>query len=295
MAESVRLGIETGQLSLPPGTFVDRAEAEFLEPRRIAFLASGSQGEPLSALAKLATDTQPLVRIEEGDVVVLSSRFIPGNERTIHSVINSLFKRGAEVLYEPIAAVHVSGHARRDELSEMIRLVKPRHFVPIHGEYRHLVLHRELAVKSGVSEQDSFLLEDGDTLVMNSGVMRRGNSVPAGRIVEDGEEFGDPSLIRERRQLAQEGTVIAVVALSARTGKIVAGPHLLSRGVVTGDGSSSHMTRARGEVIERLRVLDEYGRSDGEQIRDEMVRALRRYFSNSIGKRPMILPYVMEV
>jgi len=295
MAESVRLGIETGQLSLPPGTFVDRAEAEFLEPRRIAFLASGSQGEPLSALAKLATDTQPLVRIEEGDVVVLSSRFIPGNERTIHSVINSLFKRGAEVLYEPIAAVHVSGHARRDELSEMIRLVKPRHFVPIHGEYRHLVLHRELAVKSGVSEQDSFLLEDGDTLVMNSGVMRRGNSVPAGRIVEDGEELGDPSLIRERRQLAQEGTVIAVVALSARTGKIVAGPHLLSRGVVTGDGSSSHMTRARGEVIERLRVLDEYGRSDGEQIRDEMVRALRRYFSNSIGKRPMILPYVMEV
>jgi ribonuclease J len=295
MAESVRLGMETGQLNLPPGTFIERAEAEFLEPRRLAFLASGSQGEPLSALAKLATDAQPSVPIEEGDIVVLSSRFIPGNERTIHSIINSLFKRGAEVLYDPVAPVHVSGHARREELSEMIRLVRPRHFVPIHGEYRHLVLHRALAIKSGVAERNCFLLEDGDTLVMNGGEIRRGTSVSAGRIVEVGEELGDPSLIRERRALAREGTVIAIVAMSARTGKIVAGPHLLSRGVVSGDGTSSHLIRARREIIERLRVLDEYGCSDGAQIRDEMVRALRRYFSNSIGKRPIILPCVMEV
>jgi ribonuclease J len=295
MAESVRLGMETGQLNLPPGTFIERAEAEFLEPRRLAFLASGSQGEPLSALAKLANDTQPLVRIEEGDVVVLSSRFIPGNERSIHSVINSLYKRGAEVLYDPVAPVHVSGHARREELSEMIRLLRPRHFAPIHGEYRHLVLHRALAIKSGIAERNCFLLEDGDTLVMNADETSRGNSVSAGRIVEDGEALGAPSLIRERRALAQEGTVIAIVAISTRTGKIVAGPHLLSRGVVSGDGTSSHMSRARNEIVERLRVLDEYGRSDGVQIRDEMVRTLRRYFSSSIGKRPIILPYVMEV
>jgi ribonuclease J len=295
MAESVQLGIETGQLNLPPGTFIDRAEAEFVEPRRLAFLASGSQGEPLSALAKLASDAQPLVRIEEGDVVVLSSRFIPGNERTIHSVINSLYKRGAEVLYEPIAPVHVSGHARRDELSEMIRLVRPRHFVPIHGEYRHLALHQALAIKNGIAERNSLLLEDGNTLVMKDGELRRGNSVPAGRIVEDGEELVDPGIIRERRALAQEGTVIAVVAVSSRTGKVVAGPHLISRGVVSGNGTSSYMIRARTEIIERLRALDQYGRPDGTQIRDEMVRALRRYFSNSIGKRPIILPHVMEV
>jgi ribonuclease J len=295
MAESVRLGMETGQLNLPPGTFIERAEAEFLEPHRLAFLASGSQGEALSALAKLANDTQPLVRIEQGDVVVLSSRFIPGNERTIHSVINSLCRKGAEVLYDPVAPVHVSGHARREELSEMIRLVRPRHFVPIHGEYRHLVLHRALALENGVAERDCFLLEDGDTLVMSGGEMRRGNSVSAGRIVENGEAGSDPSLIRERRALAQEGTVIAIVAVSSRTGKIVAGPHLLSRGVLSGDGTSSHMGRARSEIMERLRVLDEYGRTDGAQIRDEMARALRRYFSNSIGKRPVILPYVMEV
>src|SRR5262249_17358086 len=163
------------------------------------------------------------------------------------SVINALYKRGAEVLYESIAPVHVSGHARRKELSEMIRLVRPRHFVPIHGEYRHLVLHQALAIKSGVAQRDCFVLEDGDTLVMNRIETRHGGSVAAGRIVEDGEELGDLSLIRERRVLAQEGTVIAIVAVSSSTGKIVAGPHLLSRGVVSGNGTSPHMTRARSE------------------------------------------------
>ncbi len=295
MAESVRLGLETGQLNVARNTFIDRAEAEFVEPRRLAFLTSGSQGEPLSALAKLANDTQPQVHIEEGDTVVLSSRFIPGNERTIHSVINSLCKRGAEVLYEPLAPVHVSGHARRDELREMIHMVRPRHFVPIHGEYRHLALHRALAIRSGVAERDCFLLEDGDTLVMADGKVRRGASVATGRVIEDGEEFADPGLLRERRALAQKGTVIAIVAVSMRTGKIVTGPHLLSRGVISGDGTSSHMTRARGEVLARLKILDAHGRTDGTQIREEMVRTLRRYFSTSIGKRPIILPYVMEV
>jgi ribonuclease J len=296
MAESVRLGMETGQLNLPPGTFIDRAEAEFLEPRRLAFLASGSQGEPLSALAKLAAGTQPLVRVEEGDVIVLSSRFIPGNERTIHTLVNHLYKRGAEVVYDNLAPVHVSGHAKRDELREMLRLVRPRHFVPIHGEYRHLVLHRALALETGIAERNGFLLENGETLVMTGdGEVRRGSSVPAGRIAEDGEELGDPGLIRERRILAQEGTLVVVVAISSRTGKIVAGPELISRGLVSGDGTSSHMTRARAELIERLRLFESYGDGDSIQLRDEMVRALRRYFSSSIRKRPIIVPYVMEV
>ena len=177
----------------------------------------------------------------------------------------------------------------------MIRLVRPRYFVPIHGEYRHLALHRALAIQCGVAETNSFLLQDGETLVLNGTMARRGSSILTGRLVEDGEALGDPSLIRERRALAQEGTVIAIVAVSTRTGRIIAGPHLLSRGVVGGDGTSVHMTRARSEIAERLRVLDEDGRSDGAQIRDEIVRTLRRYFSSSIGKRPIILPHVMEV
>jgi ribonuclease J len=292
MAESVRLGLETGQLNLPPGTFIDRSEADFLQPSKLAFLTSGSQGEPLSALAKLATDSHPSVHVQQGDVVVLSSRFIPGNERTINTLVNHLMKRGADVQYDAVAPVHVSGHASRDELAEMIAMVKPRNFVPIHGEYRHLVRHCALAMETGVPQENCFLLEDGDTLVMSGGEVKRGRAVAAGRIVADGEEFGDPGLLRERRALAHDGTVVVILAISVRTGKIVAGPDLLSRGVVGGDGTSPHMARARTEVAQRLRGLT---RGDDARLKEEMVRTLRRYFSDTIGKRPIIVPYVMEV
>lgn len=292
MAESIRLGLETGQLDSPPGVFIDRAEADFLAPNQLAFLTAGSQGEPLSALAKLATDTHPTVRVNRDDVVVLSSRFIPGNERTINTLVNHLMKRGAEVLYEAVAPVHVSGHASREELVEMIKLVRPKYFVPIHGEYRHLARHHALAIEAGVPERNCFLIEDGETIVMSAGEVRRGRTVEAGRLVADGAELGGAALLRERRALAHDGTVVAIVAVSVHTGKIVGGPDLISRGVVGGDGTSPHMARARVEVEQRLRG---FGRADGPRLKEEMVRALRRYFSDTIGKRPIIVPYVMEV
>jgi ribonuclease J len=295
MAESVRLGMEVGQLNLPAGTFIEPAEADFLEPRRLAFLASGSQGEPLSALTKLAADSHPAVHVERNDVVVLSSRFIPGNERAIHAVVNELFKRGAEVLYDGVAPVHVSGHACREELAEMIRLTRPRHFVPIHGEYRHLARHVRLATAAGVPERNCFLLEDGDTLILACDETRRGGAVRAGRQLIEGEEFGGASLVRERRALAHDGAVLAIVAISARTGKIVAGPDLISRGVVEGDGASPHLARARTEVSGRLQALYGAAGTDHARLRNEMTRALKRYFSLSVGKRPLIVPYVMEV
>ena len=295
MAESVRLGMETGQLNLPPGTFIERGEADFLEGRKLVFLASGSQGEPRSALAKLAADNHPQVHVERNDVVVLSSRFIPGNERTINTLVNNLFKRGAEVFYDAVAPVHVSGHASRDELIELIKLVRPAHFVPIHGEYRHLKRHHALAIEAGVTQANCFLLEDGDSLVMEDGELRRGRAVTAGRIVADGEGLGDPGLLRERRALAHDGTVIAIVAVSARDGKIVAGPDLLSRGVVSGDGSSPHIARARTELSMRIRSLSGAVRDDPERLKDEIVRMLRRYFGDTINKRPIIVPHVMEV
>lgn len=294
MAESVRIGMELGELNPPPGTFIDRAEADFLEPKRLAYIASGSQGESRSALTRLATDTHPAVRIDEGDVVVMSSRFIPGNERTIHTMINRLYKRGAEIFYDGVAPVHVSGHACRDELAEMIRLTRPRYFVPIHGEYRHLARHLALAARNGVAERDCFLLEDGETLVMTGREVRRGARVEAGRIVADGEIFGDPSLIGERRVLARDGTVIAVLAISAVTGEIVAGPDLLSRGVASGDGASPYLIEAKHDLIERLHHLNGFAR-DGVRLREEMARSLRRYFADVLGKRPLIVPYVMEV
>jgi len=295
MEESVRLGIETGQLSFPAGTFIDPSEAEFLEARRLTYLAGGSQGEPLSALAKLGSDTHPRVHIEQGDTIVLSSRFIPGNERTINTLVNRLFKRGAAVYYDAIAPVHVSGHAARDELAEMIRLVKPDNFVPIHGEYRHLTRHAALAGESGVAERNCFLLEDGDTLVLTGAGAKRGREVPAGRVLVEGDVASDPALVGERRALARDGTITAVVVVSAATGALIGGPELVSRGVVSGDGTSAHMREARAELEQRLRTMRGRLRAGDPALDDEIVRTVKRYFGETLGKRPLVVPHVMEV
>jgi ribonuclease J len=295
MAESVRLGAETGQLGFAPGMFIEPGEAEFLEGDRLAYLASGSQGEANSALARIAAGTHPKVALEPGDIVVLSSRFIPGNERTIGTLINRLYKSGAEVMYESVAPVHVSGHASRDELSEMVALTRPANFVPIHGEYRHLSRHVTLAIESGVPERNCFLLEDGDTLILDSAGAHRGRAVEAGRVVIEGGEPGDPALLGERRILARDGTVTAVLVVSAKTGKVVAGPNLVSRGLVSGDGTSEHMRRAREELAARL-ALYRGPMSAGEiTLKDEVTRAVRRYFSDELDKRPLVIPLIVEV
>ena len=295
MAESVRLGFETGQLALPRGVFIEQDEADFLEPKRLSFLASGSQGEPLSALAKLAVDSHPRVHIEAGDVVVLSSRFIPGNERTIQRLVNRLYKQGAEVVYAEVAPVHVSGHANQDELVELINLVRPKYFVPIHGEYRHLVRHIALAAGTGLAERNCMLMENGDSLVLDEHGAHRGNSVHAGRVMIEGGEQGDPALVGERRVLAHDGTVTAILVISALTGAIVAGPDLVSRGLVTGNGTSIHMRRASQELRDRLTRSGMPLRANEPQLKEEIVRTVRRYFSDELGKRPLVIPYVTEV
>jgi ribonuclease J len=296
MAESVRLGLELGQLPFAPGTFIDPAEAEFLESRKLTFLASGSQGEPLSALVRIAADAHPRARVEPGDTVVLSSRFIPGNERTINTLVNQLYKRGAEVFYESVAPVHVSGHANQDELAELIALVKPKYFVPIHGEYRHLRRHVALAAASGMAEGNCFLLEDGEPLTLSAGpTAHRARAVAAGRILIEDGEFGDPGLLSERRTLGRDGTVFAVIAVSSKTGAIIAGPELVSRGLVIGDGTSAHIRRARAQLAERLNRVEGPFSAEGTMLREEIIHTLRNYFSHALGKRPLIVPHIMEV
>jgi ribonuclease J len=295
MAESVRLGLETGQLPFAQAMFVEPSEAEFIDGNRLSYLASGSQGEPLSALAKLATDAHPRVRIEHGDVVVLSSRFIPGNERTINTLVNRLYRQGADVVYDAVAPVHVSGHANQDELAELIALTRPRHFIPIHGEYRHLSRHVALAIAAGIPQQNCFLLEDGDSLVLSGDEARRGPTVEAGRVALEGVDSGDPAVVGERRVLARDGTVTAVVVLSSKTGRIIAGPDLLSRGLVSGNGTSAHMRRAKEELTRRLGALGGPLHANDPRVKEEIVRGIRRYFSDELGKRPLVIPYVTEV
>jgi ribonuclease J len=295
VADSVRLGAETGVLAFPAGTFIEPGEADFLEPRRVSYLASGSQGETASALAMLAAGNHPRARIDPGDVVVLSSRFIPGNERTINTLVNRLYRLGAEVFYETVAPVHVSGHAGRGELAEMIALTHPKFFVPIHGEYRHLSRHLALAIECGVPERNCFLLEDGDTLVLDGSGAHCGASVPAGRAIIEGDERGDPALLGERRVLAREGAVTAILVVSAKTGAIVAGPDLVSRGLVSGDGTSEHMKRAREELAARLHLVGPPFRPGEIALKEEVVRAVRRYFMDEVGRRPLVIPHIVEV
>jgi ribonuclease J len=275
--------------------FVAPNEAEFLEGNRLSYLASGSQGEPLSALAKLATDSHPRLRIEHGDLIVLSSRFIPGNERTINTLVNRLYRLGAEVVYDAVAPVHVSGHASQDELAELIALTRPRWFIPIHGEYRHLSRHMALAVAAGIPEEDCFLLEDGDSLVLNGDDARRGATVEAGRVIVEGVDAGDPAVVGERRILARDGTVTAIVVVSSKSGRIVAGPDLVSRGLVSGDGTSTHMRRVKEELTRRLNALGAPLRANEPRVKEEIVRTIRHYFSDELGKRPLVIPYVTEV
>jgi ribonuclease J len=295
MAESVRLGLETGQLPFAQTMFVAPAEAEFIDGNRLSYLTSGSQGEPLSALAKLAADSHPRIRIEHGDMVVLSSRFIPGNERTINTLVNRLYRQGAEVVYDAVAPVHVSGHASQDELAELIALTRPRYFIPIHGEYRHLKRHVELAIGAGIPEENCFLLEDGDSLIVNGGEARRGPTVEAGRVILEGAEAGDPAVIGERRVLARDGIVTAFLVLSSKTGCIISGPDLVSRGLVSGDGTSAHMRRVKEELTRRLAAMNGPLRANEPRVKEEIVRAIRHYFSDELGKRPIVIPYVTEV
>ncbi len=295
MAESLRLGLEFGHLDGLAGTFVDPDEAAFYRPERVAYLAAGSQGEPLSAMVKIAHDAHPLVRVQPGDTVLLSSRFIPGNERAIHALIDQLFRRGAVVYYETVAPVHVSGHASREELAELLTLTRPRYFVPVHGEYRHLLRHQTLAVECGVAQENALLLEDGDSVTISGGQLSRDKRVESGRLMVCAGEPIDDALVKQRQALARHGALVVVLAISRATGEVVAGPDILSQGVIFGDGSSAQLKAARAEVLARLGAMEKRLRASPDQLEAELERALRGYLRDQFGRSPVVMSCVVEV
>ncbi len=294
ISETTRLGIATGHLQFPAGTFIDDRELADYPDHRLGLLTGGSQAEPLSAMVRIAAGVHPRVRLGKGDVVVLSSRFIPGNERLIHRLINNLYRLGAEVYYEGVAPVHVSGHASREELAEMIRIVRPEFFVPIHGEYRHLKRHIDVAVECGVRSNNCFLLQDGEPLTIDGNGAFRDARVESGRTLWDGQALEPEELLYERQALARSGAVAVMLVVDHRSGEVLAGPDLISRGFVTGDGSSTHMVRARDELRRSLAGGLAYRRPERE-LKEEVVRALRAYFAEEVGRTPVILPWVAEL
>jgi ribonuclease J len=295
MESNARLAQSLGYLALPDWMPVGFPEAAQLPGREVCVLTTGTQGEPRSALSRLAHGEHPDLSIAPGDLVILSSRFIPGNEVAVGQVVNALCRRGAEVAYEGLRPLHVSGHAQEGEQRRLIALARPAHFVPVHGEYRHLARHAAHAAAEGVAGRH--VLVDGQVLELtDGGVAIAAEPAPVGRVYTDrdalvGADIG-ALVVRDRRLLAEAGLCIAVLAVDRTTGAPVRGPELFARGVAGFEGCEDQI---RGEALRALEELSPEGRADVEEVQETLRVALRRWFKRETGKRPTVLPVVLEL
>jgi ribonuclease J len=294
MMDNVKMALKQKYLEAPEDILVPLERMRGLPPEEITIITTGSQGEPTSALVRMANRDHRHIEIQNGDTVILSSSPIPGNELLINRTIDNLYRLGARVLYSRIANVHVRGHAAQEELKVMLSLVQPRHFVPVHGEYRNLVMHAGLARAMGVEEENAFVLEDGDILEID----RRGAKVvgraPADYVYVDGLAVGvDRVVLRDRRHLATDGVIVAIVTIDRHTGKPIGHPDVVSRGFIEAEMSDSLMEKA-GEVILASLAGAEHvaARSDfNVRVRD----ALSRFLYDETRRHPMVLPLCVEV
>ncbi len=294
MLTNVDIARQLGYLRIPDDLLIDLRDYEHLPRHRVMALTTGSQGEPLSALSRIAVDEHKHIFLETGDTVILSSKFIPGNEKAISELINNLYRLGAEVHYESTSEIHVSGHASRDELQQMLELTRPHYFVPIHGEYRHLVKHAQLARQTGVAQERAIVLENGHPLLFSAQDFKCEEPIEYGRIFVDGKGVGDVGFmeLRDRSHLANHGVVIVLLALDRASGKVLLGPELLTRGFVNEAENQELLDQAQQEVIE---MLGQHGPSllaEHEEVRVEVRKTLRRFFNRNIKRRPLILPIV---
>lgn len=296
LQQNVRTAQELGVLRVPQSVMVPLAEVEKVAPSKLLLLTAGSQGEPLSALSRFANRTHPAVSVREGDRVLISATPIPGNEQLVHRTINNLYKHGAEVYYSTTGHVHVSGHAYRDELRAMLEAVRPRFFIPVHGEYRQLVHHARLAHELGMSKADVFIVEDGQAVELTADSMRLGERVPAGYVYVDGLGIGDVEqvVLRDRGRLAGDGMVIVTLAVDHGSGELRSGPDLISRGFMEAEASGGVLEEARQAVLRRLS-----GNGDSEAELATLEETVRDAVSGVIHKRtkrrPMVIPVVTEI
>ena len=297
MTANTRIAAELGYLRIPPETLVRLDELKRLPPEAGVIVTTGSQGEPLSAVARMAVGEHKQIEIERGDTVIFSARVIPGNEKSIARTINQLLKRGALVVTEETTpGVHVSGHPAREELAALLALTRPRNFMPVHGEFRHLYAHAQLARRAGIPEAQIFLLEDGDVLEMSADAGAVTEKVPAGRVLVDGKGVGDvgEAVLRDRQHLAQDGMLIVVLGFDA-TGAVVAGPELISRGFSLSTGDGDLFEAARERILGVLAGCSVEEKTDRTLIKQRIHAVLRKQLQKAVDRRPMILPVIIEV
>lgn len=297
MKANVRIAANEGIIDLPEDLEVGERAIKLLPDNEVTIITTGSQGEPMSSLTRMAQDRHKDLSIKKGDTVILSSRFIPGNEKAITSIINSLYRMGAEVIYEKVSAIHTSGHAYKEELKLMLNLVKPRYFMPLHGEYRHLVKHIQLAEDTGIGPGNVILAENGDTICFEGGMASINDKVPTGRVLVDGKGVGDVGelVLRDRRKLSGDGVVIALMAMDEHTGELVYGPEIISRGFVFEDQSGSILEEAKSIVLEVLDEIENPAHIDWTEVSPDIKRRLKRFFYKVIERSPMILPIIIPV
>jgi ribonuclease J len=297
MVNNVTLAREMGLLPVQSDRVIDIEDTARYAPGDVCIICTGSQGEPMSALSLMAAHEHKFVKISEDDVVVISAHAIPGNETSVTRVINALYYAGAEVVHGGNTAVHVSGHASQEELKFIVNLLSPEWFVPVHGEYRHMVHHADLAEASGVDPEKIFVCEDGDALVLgDAGLETERRAVPAGYLYVDGI-VGDigQGVLRDRRQLAEEGVVVVIVTVEERSGEIVTGPEIVTKGWVYAPEAESLLEEAKAAVREELARAAADGATDFESIRRHARRALGRFINERTRRRPAVIPVVMEV
>ena len=297
MVKNVNIASNLGYLKVPDGLLIKPHDIGLLPLDRVAILSTGSQGEPLSALARMASRGHPLVDIMKGDTVVISARAVPGNETSVYRTIDRLFAAGARVIYEASAGVHVSGHAAAEELKVMLNLVRPKYFMPIHGEHRHMHFHAELARATGIPDENVFLLEIGDVLELDRNGAGIVGKVQAGMTLVDGFAMGDfrDLVLRDRQHLASDGLVIIVVARSAQDGQIVGDLEIVFRGFAHAGDLDELTEKAKKRVLEALVGVEMTQASDITVVKTRVHDVLQKFLHKEAGRRPMVLPVVVEV
>jgi len=296
MTETARMALDMGYLRAPDNILGRIEEVRGTPQNRIVFITTGSQGEPTSALVRMANRDHPNVHIQAGDTIVLSATPIPGNEAVVNRTIDDLFKQGARVVYDKLAQVHVHGHGSQEELKLLLNLVKPKFFMPIHGEYRHLSLHARLAQSVGVPRENSFVMEDGEVLELTPQWAKKNGKVMSGNVYVDGLSVGDINgvVLRTRRMLATDGIVVAIIAVNRQTGKLAGKPDIVTRGFVDMNEAKALIEESRDLLA---RILDHSsGRAtEWSYINTKVKDALEKFYYDHTKRRPMILPFMVKV
>ncbi len=297
MTDTVDIASRLGYLRIPADTYVEIEDLNRLPDERVVLLTTGSQGEPMSALTRIASGDYRKAEIKSGDTVVIAATPVPGNETLVANTVDLLFRQGADVIYEPSSGVHVSGHASQEELKTMLNLVRPKFFVPVHGEWRHMVRNAQLARDTGIQGENIFLVENGSVLEFARDRARLAGRVQSGQVMVDGLGVGDVGdvVLRDRRQLAQDGIVLVSVVIDPATGVILSGPEVISRGFVYARESEELIEAAKDRVRDTIASLYADGRREWPQVKSKVRQALGSLFNERTRRRPMVIPVILEV